>query len=70
MGEPYHEHQCAQDCIAQADSLILRIRHPQGAGMPRPLPWARRVWYLEQADAGILVGRQAGRCGVRSAGGK
>jgi hypothetical protein len=30
MGEPYHDPQHAQDCTAQANSLILRFRHPQG----------------------------------------
>jgi len=28
-GERYHDRSSAQDCTAQADSLILRIRHPQ-----------------------------------------
>src|ERR1700730_10246462 len=31
-GEPYHDRHHAQGCTAQANSLILRIRHPQVIG--------------------------------------
>jgi len=39
-GKPYHDRQRPQDCTTQANSLILRIRHPQHNCGSQRLRWA------------------------------